>query len=371
MTANLPTDSAERKKLPVFSGVVAYFPDALAAVAEVSFKGNQQHNPGEPLHWAREKSTDHEDCIMRHMLELGTRDKDDVRHAAKLAWRALAVLQLEIEADQTIPWEQVKQELGLPTEQLQAMRDAVDQVFSLDPRHFQLTRPAREVFDEIEKELDLEEAWGEEPVTTEPPLTEVQKLIVPIIAEANAAAEIPCDCPTCTHARNYAAKLIGQPGEFENPTESDNVKVVGIETSTPRCYEVGPMTDYEYLNCVAFDEGQERLEMLGWDVISPMNLDREAGIDPMDPSTYMDVEIGPIIRRDVNAILSLDPKRGDRLALLPGWELSTGSIAEVMLGRWLGLEIMDTFGNLISGDDVIFEDLCRAFYNYLEGKDRK
>jgi hypothetical protein len=29
-----------------------YFPDALAAVAQISYQGNQKHNPGEPLHWA-------------------------------------------------------------------------------------------------------------------------------------------------------------------------------------------------------------------------------------------------------------------------------------------------------------------------------
>ena len=95
----LPTDPQERKNIPLVTGVLDYFPDALCAVAECSQKGNDQHNPGEPLHWDRSKSTDHANCLVRHLLERGTKDRDGVRHSAKLVWRALALLQLEIEAE--------------------------------------------------------------------------------------------------------------------------------------------------------------------------------------------------------------------------------------------------------------------------------
>lgn len=96
---SLPKDPKERKKYPLFTGLMKYFPDALAAVAHLSWVGNEQHNPGEPLHWAREKSTDQEDTLMRHLIESGTLDTDGERHSTKVAWRALAKLQLEIEAD--------------------------------------------------------------------------------------------------------------------------------------------------------------------------------------------------------------------------------------------------------------------------------
>ena len=89
----------ERKERPLYSGVLNYFPDALLEVANVSFVGNEQHNPGQPLHWAKEKSTDEPDALMRHLLEAGTRDSDGIRHTAKVAWRALAMLQREIEAE--------------------------------------------------------------------------------------------------------------------------------------------------------------------------------------------------------------------------------------------------------------------------------
>lgn len=93
----LSTDAATRKATPIFSGVLRYFPDALAAVAELSRIGNEQHNPGEPLHWARSKSGDEYDALTRHLMEVGTIDTDGVRHATKVVWRALAGLQKEIE----------------------------------------------------------------------------------------------------------------------------------------------------------------------------------------------------------------------------------------------------------------------------------
>lgn len=89
-----------RKAYPVATGVVDYFPDAIMAVAHCSYVGNEQHNPGSPLHWDRSKSGDESDALMRHFLERGTLDTDGVRHSAKVAWRALAMLQKEIEAEQ-------------------------------------------------------------------------------------------------------------------------------------------------------------------------------------------------------------------------------------------------------------------------------
>lgn len=98
----LPTDSTERKGIPITTGVLDYFPLALAEVARVSKAGNDQHNPGEPLHWDKSKSTDHADCIARHLIDRGSRDGDGMRHSAKLAWRALALLETELEQERLI-----------------------------------------------------------------------------------------------------------------------------------------------------------------------------------------------------------------------------------------------------------------------------
>jgi hypothetical protein len=93
----LPLDPRERKEKPIYSGVLRYFPDALIALAECSKKGNDQHNPGEPLHWNRALSGDELDALTRHLMEAGTIDTDGVRHSTKVAWRALANLQKELE----------------------------------------------------------------------------------------------------------------------------------------------------------------------------------------------------------------------------------------------------------------------------------
>lgn len=102
-------DSATRKLMPVASGCLAYFPDALLLVAWVSRVGNEKHNPGQPLHWAKEKSTDEFDCEVRHMLDYfrglpadpGLEPLGDLGHLASKAWRALAHLQRACDANRT------------------------------------------------------------------------------------------------------------------------------------------------------------------------------------------------------------------------------------------------------------------------------
>src|SRR4051794_12248122 len=93
----MPTDAASRKGIPIFSGCVKYFPHALAAVAQLSRIGNDQHNPGQPVHWAKDKSPDELDCVMRHAADAAVdqlhRDADGVLAVVKLAWRALANLE--------------------------------------------------------------------------------------------------------------------------------------------------------------------------------------------------------------------------------------------------------------------------------------
>jgi hypothetical protein len=98
----LETTSALRKEYPLATGLLDYFPDALAEVARISFLGNQKHNPGKPMHHSRGKSTDHADCIMRHLAGRGGFD-GETRESACLAWRALALLQEELELEFGLP----------------------------------------------------------------------------------------------------------------------------------------------------------------------------------------------------------------------------------------------------------------------------
>lgn len=89
----------QRKDMPIVRGALDYFPDAILYVSEVSRVGNEQHNPGEPMHWAKEKSQDEADALVRHLLDRGTFDSDGLRHSGKVAWRALALLQRELDAE--------------------------------------------------------------------------------------------------------------------------------------------------------------------------------------------------------------------------------------------------------------------------------
>ena len=93
----MTSNKQERKDTPIYSGVLTYFPDAIAAIAQCSLAGQRQHNPDKPLGWDRSKSGDELDALTRHLMEAGTADDDGILHSTKLAWRAMANLQRELE----------------------------------------------------------------------------------------------------------------------------------------------------------------------------------------------------------------------------------------------------------------------------------
>ncbi len=95
--------AVDRKAEPVFSGVLAYFPLTLRAMSRLSKAGNDKHNPGEPLHWNRAKSTDDADALARHLLDhaqdpTGVDPDSGELHAVSAAWRACAVAEKALEA---------------------------------------------------------------------------------------------------------------------------------------------------------------------------------------------------------------------------------------------------------------------------------
>ena len=95
-------EAQERKNIPVYSGVLKYFPLALKEVARVSQVGNEQHHKGKPLHWDKTKSTDEADALVRHLVDYATGvtvDTDGQLHLAKVCWRSLALLERELEKD--------------------------------------------------------------------------------------------------------------------------------------------------------------------------------------------------------------------------------------------------------------------------------
>tara|TARA_R110002167_G_scaffold17065_5_gene65829 strand:- start:2055 stop:2489 length:435 start_codon:yes stop_codon:yes gene_type:complete len=88
----LPVDAQARKNIPVYSGFFAYFPRAIAAVAQLSLVGGIQHGQTrETLHWDRPLSGDELDAMMRHMID---GDWEQV------AWRAMAHLEKQLEKEE-------------------------------------------------------------------------------------------------------------------------------------------------------------------------------------------------------------------------------------------------------------------------------
>jgi len=94
-----PTKADIRKGSPVFSGVLKYFPNALVEVSKCSVAGQKQHNQGSKLYWDKNKSSDNEDALVRHLIDHGVSpiDDDGVLHLAKCAWRALAALEIYLD----------------------------------------------------------------------------------------------------------------------------------------------------------------------------------------------------------------------------------------------------------------------------------
>jgi hypothetical protein len=107
------SDNKTRKtKWPVWDYMFKYFPLAFLEEVRVAVLGNEQHNPGQPLHWAREKSTDQLNTAMRHLFDYAeakakgvTMPRDEVGNAvlAQAVWRLKAQLQLDLEQEAKDP----------------------------------------------------------------------------------------------------------------------------------------------------------------------------------------------------------------------------------------------------------------------------
>lgn len=102
--SGIPVVQNLREELPLYDYMFGYFPDAFLAEVQVAWEGNKQHNPGQKMHWARGKSTDHMNKAWRHQWDHArgiTRDTDGTWHLAKAIWRLKAALQEAIEKEKT------------------------------------------------------------------------------------------------------------------------------------------------------------------------------------------------------------------------------------------------------------------------------
>ena len=142
-------------------------------------------------------------------------------------------------------------------------------------------------------------------------------------------------------------------------------------------YIAGPMRGYELFNFPAFDEARETLKAGSWDPISPADLDREAGFDPVEnpkgidgapldwsnPANCLSPKfLQEAMKRDVDAIV----QDAGALCLLPGWEKSTGAKAELALARWKNIPVYLYPSMKLLDDESICEEAHR-----IQGGDRQ
>jgi hypothetical protein len=111
----------------------------------------------------------------------------------------------------------------------------------------------------------------------------------------------------------------------------------------PRVYIAGPMRGYPKFNFPAFDAARDLAIREGFNPTSPADMDRDSGFHEDNPSEAAHgVEAARVFaKRDCDALIGMRAEDGDAIALLPGWEKSTGAVTEFFLARWLGLRILD------------------------------
>lgn len=300
MTDN--TEQKNRKERPVARGVLDYFPDAIAAVANVSYVGNQQHNPGESMHWDRSKSGDHADCVARHLMERGKLDSDGLRHSAKVAWRALALLQIELEngADDN----------GLRQAQADRAKDIL------------LTEDDGSVIDRVR--------FGSRTFHGGPDQMRELSLL------------LQYGCPTGT------ARQIVNGTSFAGPKP--------IDLTLPFVYIAGPMRDKPGNNFPAFDKARDLLLKAGYNVISPADIDRVSDTKQSEDQTKF-------FLRDMFSLYFLKKEGNPRNAvcLLPAWWNSRGAAGEFFSGRWLDLPFLGEVGESGNIESINLPDLIDCF----------
>lgn len=351
MSNMLPTESSGRKEHPMMRGLLDYFPAACAEVARVSKVGNDQHNPGQEMHWARGKSTDHADCLIRHLVERGTNDTDGLPHSAKVAWRALALLQEELEEQRDLP----------------SPRGARDPVSKNPFVNWILSRTAdmSEGFDgpntvRLSRDQFIE-VCGCIPPGTAVPAERDESMFV---SDKTAAGG------TLLHD---AGPKTGVMWGSIDPAGAD-IPMATIRESRAegvrRAYIAGPMRGYPKYNFPAFLEADEKVRRRGFETLNPAVIEIEQGLDPIKRpeeaeervSQFTSEDWMEVILRDLGCILTLNPKT-DALFVLPGWEKSTGALAEVMLARWMGVQVrhIHTMDPLAGFDQTYLLDTLRKW----------
>jgi hypothetical protein len=104
-----------------------------------------------------------------------------------------------------------------------------------------------------------------------------------------------------------------------------------------RIYIAGPMRGHKHYNFPAFDAAAERLRRLGFEPVSPADMDRALGFDPMtlpDDHDWNQLpegwDIREVAKRCCDTVIGCDG-----MYMLPYWYTSSGAYAEFKIALWL------------------------------------
>ena len=112
-----------------------------------------------------------------------------------------------------------------------------------------------------------------------------------------------------------------------------------------KLYLAGPMRGIPNFNFPAFDYAAEKLRAAGFYVFSPAERDRDIHGTELEDNASGDekeaaVKVGFSLRDALGADTAWISAEADGIALLPGWEKSSGANAELALARALGLTVI-------------------------------
>ena len=120
-------------------------------------------------------------------------------------------------------------------------------------------------------------------------------------------------------------------------------------------YLAGPMRGQHRFGFPAFDRAATHLRTLGFEVVSPAEMDRRAGFDECEPHSEDEMTglLPEFFRRDCCALCD-----SDGIAVMPGWGQSRGVAVELALAQVLGLKVIDaTNGVELTDSEIEFERL--------------
>lgn len=109
-----------------------------------------------------------------------------------------------------------------------------------------------------------------------------------------------------------------------------------------KIYIAGPMRGLPEFNFPAFDAATRVLAAQGHETFNPADRDRDSGFDVTGMTGHENLaDAGFSLRDALHADTQYISLHADAVALLPGWEKSSGVAAEVALARALGLPVAE------------------------------